>query len=432
MFQGGEFRKSLMEGWLERQNSTFILPEWFAHENYTLDYWTNVSLDEKWGQVNVPAIHLGGWYDIFAQGTIDGFLGYQYLGGEGARGKSKLVMGAWAHDTVNQLKQGQLEYPENSKDNFSLNMFMDMLDEYTMGGANDFDKWPSVIYYVMGDVDDKNAPGNRWLISQQWPPLPYNNTPFYFYGNGSLLATLPSSSTSHTYTYNPEQPVPTIGGQNLYLAKGPYDQRITEEREDVLVFTSPKLEKPVWIAGRIKARLYVSSDCPDTDFTVKLCDVYPDGRSMLITDGILRMRNRNGFDHWEFMKPGEIYEIEVDLWSTSYIWNTGHKIRVSISSSNSPRFMANPNTKASIGENGKSQIAHNTVYFSSDHPSCIFLPMITGVDFEEEARKASICLKELVRHSEQKIKERISDNTILPEEVIDVLLDKIMSGNIQS
>ena len=431
IFQGGEFRKALMEGWLERQNSTFILPEWFAHENYTLDYWTNVSLDGKWENINVPAIHLGGWYDIFAQGTIDGFMGYQYYGGEEAKGKSKLVMGPWTHATVNQLKQGQLEYPENSKDNFSLNMFMDMLDEYTMGGKNDFDKWPSAIYYVMGDVNDENAPGNHWLIADSWPPLPYNSTSFYFHDDGSLTTVLPSSSTSLKYTYNPERPVPTIGGQNLYLTKGPYDQRITEERKDVLVFTSPTLEEPVWITGRVKARLYVSSDCPDTDFTVKLCDVYPDGRSMLITDGILRMRNRNGFDHWEFMEAGKIYEIEVDLWSTSYIWNVGHKIRVSISSSNAPRFRANPNTKAAIGGDSEPKIAHNTVYFGYDHPSSIFLPVITGVDFEKEARKASIYLQDLIRHSEQKMRERISSNTMLPKKAIDILLDEIISESIQ-
>ena len=432
IFQGGEFRKGLMEGWLERQNSTFILPEWLEHENYTLDYWTNVSLDGKWGNVNVPAIHLGGWYDVFAQGTIDGFIGYQYYGGEGARGKSKLVMGPWTHATVNQLKQGQLEYPENSKDNFSLNMFMDMLDEYTMGGPPDFENWPAVIYYVMGDVDDENAPGNQWLVADEWPPLPYNSTPFYLGDDGLLTDILPSTSASLTYTYNPNRPVPTIGGQNLYLTKGPYDQRITEGRKDVLVFTTPPLEKPVWVTGQIKARLYVSSDCPDTDFTVKLCDVYPDGRSMLITDGILRMRNRNGYDHWEFMEPGKIYEIEVDLWSTSYIWNTGHKIRISISSSNAPRFLANPNTGAPVGDNGSSQIAHNTIYFGSTHPSCILLPVVTGVDFEKKAKYASDVLHELVHHSEEKIKEYISANTQLPKKAIDILVREMLTENIQN
>jgi hypothetical protein len=115
---------------------------------------------------------------------------------------------------------------------------------------------------------------------------------------------------------------------------------------------------------------------------VKLTDVYPDGRSMLITDGILRMRNRNGVDHWEFMESGEIYEVEVDLWSTSYIWNTGHKIRVSVSSSNYPRFLNNPNTADAIYQNSTYNIAENTIHLGSDTPSCIILPEIH--DGEEE------------------------------------------------
>ena len=120
--------------------------------------------------------------------------------------------------------------------------------------------------------------------------------------------------------------------------------------------------------------LFVSSDCPDTDFTVKLTDVYPDGRSVFITDGILRMRNRNGQDHWEFMQPGNIYEVSVDLWSTSYIWNTGHRIRVEVSSSNYPRFLNNPNTADGIGKNTTYTIAHNVLYVDTTHPSCILLP----------------------------------------------------------
>jgi hypothetical protein len=120
--------------------------------------------------------------------------------------------------------------------------------------------------------------------------------------------------------------------------------------------------------------LFVSSDCPDTDFTVKLTDVYPDGRSMFITDGILRMRNRNSQEYWELIEPGSIYEINVDLWSTSYIWNAGHQIRVEVSSSNYPRFLNNPNTADGIGKNTSYNIAQNTIYLDTAHPSCIILP----------------------------------------------------------
>jgi predicted acyl esterase len=373
MFQGGEFRKYMVEEWLRGQQSLFVLPELLAHENYTLDYWTNTSLEDKWQEVNVPAMHVGGWYDCFAQGIVDGFMGYQYLAGRGARGQSKLVMGPWTHG--GGTHQGELVYPLNAEPSFLWDMFVDMIFRYTMDEMNDFEDYPSVSYYVMSDVDTIDAPGNEWRFADAWP-IPYKETPWYFQQNGDLTLTAQSDSDSFTYTYDPSNPVPTLGGQNLVLKKGPYDQRPVEQRDDVLIFTSPFLEEPYEATGPIKARLYVSSDCPDTDFTVKLTDVYPDGRSMLITDGILRMRNRNGPDHWEFMTPGEIYEIEVDLWSTSYVWNINHHIRVAISSSNYPRFLNNPNTADAIYHNTTFNIAHNTIYLDSEHLSCLLLPEI--------------------------------------------------------
>ncbi|MCK4416284.1 MAG: CocE/NonD family hydrolase, partial [Thermoplasmatales archaeon] len=375
IFQGGQFRKALVEGWLQGQGSTYILEEALEHENYSLDFWTNVSLEDNWQDVNVPAMHLGGWYDIFLQGIIDGFLGYQHLGGPGAQGKSKLIMGPWTHDGYIEQNQGELIYPKNSLGWWSLKMFRDMILQYTMDKSFRFDDWPTVTYYVMGDVDNANAPGNEWRFADDWP-IPSTEREWYFREEGTLSTKSPENYDSITYLYDPTNPVPTIGGQNLNLERGPFDQLDVENRDDVLVFTSSVLDEPYESTGPIKARLYVSSDCPDTDFTVKLTDVYPDGRSMLITDGILRMRNRNGTDHWEFIEPGEIYEVEVDLWSTSYVWNTGHKIRVAVSSSNYPRFLNNPNTADGIYSNDTYNVAHNTVFLDSAHPSCVILPEI--------------------------------------------------------
>jgi putative CocE/NonD family hydrolase len=225
----------------------------------------------------------------------------------------------------------------------------------------------------MGDVDDSNAPGNKWRQSNIWP-IPYLEKEWYFHENGLLSTSFPSDYDSLTYTYDPNNPVPTIGGQNLNWPAGPYDQSSIESRNDVLLFSTEDLLEPYEATGPIKVKLFVSSNCPDTDFTVKLTDVYPDGRSMLITDGILRMRNRNGAGHWEFMESGEVYEVEVDLWSCSYIWNAGHKIRVAVSSSNYPRFLNNPNTVDPILGNSTYNIAENTLYLDSNHPSCIILP----------------------------------------------------------
>lgn len=375
VFQGGQFRKGLVEGWLLGQGSTYILEELLANENYTLDFWTNVSLDDNWQDVNVPAVHLGGWYDIFLQGIIEGYQGYQHLGGPGALGKSKLIIGPWTHDGYIERNQGELVYPMNSLGFWSLRMFRDMIRQCTMDKSNAFDSWPTVSYYVMGDVDKPFAPGNEWRYAEDWP-IHDSEMSWYFHNDGELSPYPADQSEPMSYLYDPINPVPTIGGQNLNLDRGSYDQTRAEERDDVLVFTSTILEEPYEATGPIKARLFVSSNCPDTDFTVKLTDVYPDGRSMLITDGILRMRNRNGVDHWEFMESGEIYEVEVDLWSTSYIWNTGHKIRVSVSSSNYPRFLNNPNTADAIYQNSTYNIAENTIHLGSDTPSCIILPEI--------------------------------------------------------
>jgi len=373
VFQGGAFRKNLVEEWLSDQNSSHMVQEILDNENFTLGYWGTVTLDDNWEDVNVPAIHVGGWYDIFSQGTIDAYHGYQHLAGPGARGNSKLIMGPWTHTGFFKRTQGQLIYPRNSLDRFSLRMFRDMVRSYVTNDTDPFSRWPSVSYYVMGDVDDARAPGNEWRYADDWP-IAANEIKWYFHSDGLLMTKLPSSHDPLAYSYDPTNPVPTIGGKNLFSPAGPYDQCSVENRSDVLVFTSPLLQQPFEATGPVKARLFVSSDCPDTDFTVKLTDVYPDGRSMFITDGILRMRNRNGQDHWDFMQPGVIYEVEVDLWSTSYIWNVGHRIRVEVSSSNYPRFLNNPNTADGIGKNTTYNIARNMLYVDATAPSCIILP----------------------------------------------------------
>jgi len=373
VFQGGEFRKNLVEDWLGDQDSTYLLEEIKDQENFTVEYWGNVTLDDNWEDVNVPAIHIGGWYDIFSQGTIEGYQGYQHMGGPGARGQSKLIMGPWTHTGFFSRTQGNLTYPRNSLDRFSLQMFRDMVRLYVLNGTDTFSDWPTVTYYVMGDVDNTSAPGNEWRYADDWP-IPADQGCWHFQSNGRLTTQIPGDSEPFTYVYDPAHPVPTVGGKNLYSPAGPYDQRPVENRSDVLVFTSDVLQNPVEATGPVKARLFVSSDCPDTDFTVKLTDVYPDGRSMFITDGILRMRNRNSEDHWEFIEPGTIYAIDVDLWSTSYIWNTGHQIRVEVSSSNYPRFLNNPNTIDGIGKNTSYTLAQNTIYVDALHPSSLILP----------------------------------------------------------
>jgi putative CocE/NonD family hydrolase len=230
----------------------------------------------------------------------------------------------------------------------------------------------------MGDIGEPGAPGNLWRQAATWPP-PSTATPAYLASDGTLSFQRPAAGAApRSFTYDPSNPVPTRGGQNLTIPAGPMDQRPVENRPDVLLFTSPALDKPVEITGRVRAKLWVSSDAPDTDFTVKLTDVYPDGRSMLLLDGIRRMRFRNGFEKPELMKPGSVYPITVDLWSTSMIINKGHRIRIAVSSSNYPRFDANPNNGQPSWAGGPVRVAHNTVYLDASRPSQVILPVVSA------------------------------------------------------
>jgi len=379
-YRGGVFHKALVEDWLRiTRFDPSQLKTWVAHSTED-DYWKARDLTARWKQVNAPAVHVGGWYDIFTQGTIDAFLGYQTRGGKGARGRQKLIMGPWTHG-VNQQKAGQFTFPPNAVK--PPNEFGDQWRWYAhwlQGEDNGIDREPAVAYYVMGDTVDPNAPGNVWRTASSWPP-PSKPTPYYFRADHTLSPTKPEQKeTFLEYAYDPKNPVPTTGGNHLTLPSGAMDQKAIEIRPDVLVFTSAPLQEPLEVTGRVRVRLWVSSDAPDTDFTAKLCDVYPDGRSMNICDGILRARFRKSLRAPEMMQPGKVYPIEIDLWSTSILFNKGHRLRVQVSSSNAPAYDPNPNTGEPFRASGKTRVAHNRVYLDRRRPSHILLPIATPSD----------------------------------------------------
>jgi uncharacterized protein len=370
VFQGGAFRRELMEKWLQDNHfDPNNLKTFLAHPKYD-GFWAELNSEAEAVKVNAPAIFIGGWYDIFAQGAINSFVAIQEHGGPGARGKCRLVMGPWAHGKLEGL-----EYPANAAKFPKASDAFRFYDHHLKGKANGVPEDKPVHYYVMGDPTDAKAPGNVWREADAWPPAS-TATPAYFHADGGLRFEPPKEADARReYQFDPDKPVPTVGGQNLFLPKGPMDQRGVESRPDVLVFTSEPLAEPIEVTGRLLAKLYVSSDQPDTDFTVKLCDVYPDGRSMLVTDGILRARYRESFEREDFLEPGKVYELTVDLWSTSLVFNRGHKIRVAVSSSNAPRFAPNPNTGGPTDPPGEKRIATNTLHLSQEHSSCLVLPV---------------------------------------------------------
>jgi predicted acyl esterase len=370
-YQGGAFRTQLLERWLqangiiEKNLETFV-----AHPSYD-NFWKRLNFEAHVGTVRAPAVYWGGWYDIFLQGTINSFTEVQHRGGDGARGKCKLVIGPIGHGTFNELK-----YPTNAAKGPVCSDAFAWYDYVLLGKDNAVARERAVHYYVMGDPTDPKAPGNVWRQADDWPP-PSTVTPFYFHPDGKLVQNqLPQGNDAKSYSYDPKNPVPNLGGQELGVPLGPKDQRKIEDRPDVLLFTTDELKEPIEVTGRLTAKLFISSDCPDTDFTVKLTDVYPDGRSMLVTDGIIRARYHQSFEKESLLEPGKVYEVNVDLWSTSLIFNKGHRIRIAVSSSNSPRFEANPNTGKPFRADKETRVARNTLHLSKQHPSHVILPVV--------------------------------------------------------
>jgi len=380
IFQGGGFRKRLAEGWSSGQGAesrNYLETVVKAKPDYDDEYWGSMNFETRYDRVNWPIVNSGGWYDIFLQGTINNFVGIQHNGQPGADGKQKLIIGPYGHGRG----LGGFEWPAGSLP-AAYNSSTAWLDHWIKGTDTGVMDQPPVCYYVLGDVDDLSGPGNEWRFADDWP-VPAAEIPFYFLEDGTLSTALPTeSNSSDTYVYDPDDPVPTLGGANLSGDKGPYDQRPVESRDDVILFTTPVLKDYVEITGKVLVHLYASSSAVDTDFTGKLCDVYPDGRSMLVCDGIIRARHRNSMRTDELMVPGTIYEFEIDLWETCIAFNAGHRIRVAVSSSNYNRFDTNPNTGEPFNQHTHTVPATNTFYHDAAHPSHILL-RVTGPDSDD-------------------------------------------------
>jgi len=371
VYPGGVFLQNLVEGWLTIQGARNLLPDIISRASYDTK-WDRLNLESRFAVVNVPIYHWGGWHDIFVEGTINGFVGLQHNGAVGARGKQKLLVGPWTHGNWDNIKQGELNFPNCKQDD--IKEAQRWFEYWLLGRDNGVMSEPAVKYYMMG-AEENGAPGNDWRTEKDWPPLA-TPTPFYFRDNGDLTTEKSAAiQTSRSYVYDPKNPAQTQGGRNLLMQAGPYDQRSVENRADVLIFTTPVLAQPLEIAGKITAKLWISSSAKDTDFMVKLTDVYPDGRSMLVGDGALRARHRYSLRQEHFMTPDSIYLCEVDLWSTAIVFNKGHRIRTAISSSNAPRFDPNPNTGKPFRADNQTIVATNTIHLDANHPSHLILPI---------------------------------------------------------
>ncbi|HOS02990.1 MAG TPA: CocE/NonD family hydrolase [Candidatus Hydrogenedentes bacterium] len=377
-YQGGVFLKALVEGWLTISVTT---PEyanvWKAQPPSSTSYWRYYDAEARSAQVNSPGLHVGGWWDIFARATVDNFMARQYHGGPGALGNQKLLMRPTGHGPWgNQELQMASNYQQ-----IGVTAYRKRFAKYWFGVSNDgIMKEPAVTYYVVGDDTNFGGPGWEWRTANHWPPFPPLTATYYLTQAGDLSPAPPAGATDkRTFAYDPANPVPTKGGQNLTLEYGPYDQRAVSNRADVLKFKTAPLSAPLETTGPFKVKLYVSSDAPDTDFTAKLVDIYPDGnpREILMLDSIQRVKYRNGYANpAPPLNPSDVAEVTIDLGHISWIFNTGHRIGVQISSSNYTRFEVNPNNGQELpGQGLPSRVANNTVHTSSAYPSALIVPV---------------------------------------------------------
>ncbi|MCB1212876.1 MAG: CocE/NonD family hydrolase, partial [Chlamydiia bacterium] len=372
IFQGGQFQRSQVEGWLAlySKDPTALMTSY--SQPFYNDFWSQLDALPGASRVNVPGVYIGGWYDTFLEGTIEGFRSRQLEGAEGARGKQKLVIGPWTHHWPLSTAFGDFQVPEAGRVTPVDYSPESWFAYHLKGEENAISHSPAVTYFLMGPFDGSESKGNVWRSADAWPP-PSRALRLFLHPSHTLEATAPAEETTLTYLYDPNDPVPTIGGHNLFLEAGPKDQRPIESRSDVLVFSSQPLSEDLEVAGRLNTLLTVSSNRADTDYVVRLSDVYPDGRSILIADGIVRLAalEPEAQADGDFDKPRQI---AIPLGQSAIVFAKGHAIRLSVSSSNYPRFERNSNRPLSaLGD--EPVVAENRLHFGGDAEAWLELPV---------------------------------------------------------
>ncbi len=359
--------------------------DWLAHPDYDA-YWKQWSIEERFSDIQVPALHIGGWYDIFLGGTLRNYMGIKAHGGtDAARKGQRLLIQIGGHAGFGR-HIGDVDFGDEAVKFPSTAVLLAWYDYLFKGVQNEFGSEGSaagkpVHVFVMGE--------NAYHQESDWPPPQARPTRYFLHsassanslrGDGSLSLTPPKKEAADRFTYDPANPVPTIGGSlccdQEHYEPGPRDQRAAENRADVLVYSSKPLGEDMEATGPVTLELWAKSSAVDTDFTAKLVDVAPDGLALNLTDGILRMRYRDSQEKPEMMNPDQVYKITVDLWATSNVFKKGHILRLEVSSSNFPRFDRNLNTGAEQATSREFISATNTILHDAEHPSALVLPVI--------------------------------------------------------
>jgi putative CocE/NonD family hydrolase len=367
-------------------------------------YWANMGssvVDHIEEYQDVPSYHVTGWYDSW--GAQVASLNYVQLS-KAKKSLQRLIVGPWTHGGQSQSFAGLAEFGEAAA------VVMNALrrrwfDRWLLGLQNGVDREPPVRIFVMGAGDGHKTAegrlfvGGAWREEREWPLGRTVYTPYYLHGDGTLSPESPAGASTPTrYSFDPRNPVPTIGGnvssEGLLMPRGARDQRCYPDhwlcrdtlplsaRQDVVVFQTPPLEGDVEATGRLVVKLWAGSNAPDTDFTAKLIDVYPPSRDfpsgvdLNIGDSVVRARYRESLIAPKMLEADRPVEFTIEMYPTSLVFRRGHRIRLDISSSNFPRFDVNPNTGEPLNQNRRWRIADNTVYHDRQHPSRMILPII--------------------------------------------------------
>ncbi|GAB3348075.1 CocE/NonD family hydrolase [Amycolatopsis echigonensis] len=368
--------KSLMDTWPE--GFLPYLEDWLTHRTYD-DYWKAISLEGRYGDVDVPVLHMTSWFDSFLDGTLRNFAGT----GRVARVPQRLIVGPWTHHVPMAALLGSARVGD-------LDCGLGSMLDFDAVQLSWFDRWlkdvdeprasPPVRLFVMG--------ANRWRNADSWPPAEATPVRWYLGGAGrantrsgdGVLSPEPAGAAADHFGYDPRSPVPTRGGAHVLIntahPPGSFDQRAVEDREDVLVYTTDVLTHPVEVAGWVSATLHVASSAPDTDFTAKLVDVHPDGTAMNVCDGIQRLSLRGNAEIVTPYQPGSRCELTIAMSATGYEFGRGHRIRLEVSSSNFPRFEPNLNTGRTAFDSSAAVPAEQTVFHGGSTSSFVELPVV--------------------------------------------------------
>lgn len=349
------------------EDNAALLREWDQHPDYD-DYWRAEDCALHFDKMTVPCFTIGSWYDFMVQGSVKSFIGRQ------PHAFQQLVLGPWLHGRLNKgSKVGELIYPDNAAWP-EVEHMVKWFDHWLKGIDNNVEKEPSVRYYVMGATGEPDAPGNLWRDADTWPPQ-VEKSSFYLLEGAVLKESTPAAKSSGTsYDCDPLKPM-EIAGRSFPGAK---DAQAFEQQKDVRTWTTEPLASPLEITGEVEAELWVKSTVKDTDFLLRVSDVYPDGRSILLMDYPMRARYREGFEKEVLLQPGKPARLKWHIGWTSIILNKGHRLRVTVSSTGAPLYEPNPQTGApqTIDWMETTQPGTHTILHEKDHPSRLLLPVI--------------------------------------------------------